>query len=256
VAFASGTGIWTLDLERKTKTRITFDQRVYQEPAWSADGKMLVFTSLTTNGGGNVEIRYKASDGSGSEKTYNIEQNNYHNPAWSPDGKFLTYLWGDGEKNVSLWMAPVAGGAKAVAAVQPPSAQSNIVSYRVSPDGHWVAYVSDESGQQEVYVTSFPEGRGKWRVSSNSGAYPAWSANGKELFYMSLGNDFFACVVAVKGTEFVADTPQHLFHTATPGVGIVFDASLDGKRLLINHSDEELQSPLHLNTDWLAEVKR
>jgi len=256
VAFASGTGIWTMDLERKTKTRITFDQRVYQEPTWSSDGKMLVFAALNANGGGNVEIRNKAADGSGSEKAFNIEQNNYHNPAWTPDGKFLTYLWGDGERNVTLWMVPAGGGAKAVAVVQPPSAQSNIVSYRVSPDGHWVAYVSDESGQQEVYVTSFPEGRGKWRISSNSGAYPAWSGNGKELFYMSLGNDFFACAVTVKGTEFVADTPQHLFHTATPGAGIVFDASLDGRRLLINHSDEELQSPLHLNTDWLAEVKR
>jgi serine/threonine protein kinase len=256
VAFASGTGIWTMDLERKTKTRITFDQRVYQEPTWSADGKMLVFTSLTTNGGGNVEIRYKASDGSGSEKTFNIEQNNYHNPAWTPDGKYLTYLWGDGERNVTLWMVPVTGGAKPVPVVQPPSAQSNIASYRVSPDGQWVAYVSDESGQQEVYVTSFPEARGKWRVSSNSGAYPAWSGNGKELFYMSLANDFFACAVTVKGTEIVAGTPQHLFHTGTPGVGTAFDASLDGKRLLINHSDEELQSPLHLNTDWLAELKR
>ena len=73
---------------------------------------------------------------------------------------------------------------------------------------------------------------------------------------MSVTNDFFACSITVKGSEIVAGTPQRLFHTATPGVGTIFDVSSDGKRLLINHSDEEAQAPLHLNTDWLAELKK
>ena len=92
VGFASGTDIWTLDLERKTKTRITFDQQVVQEPAWSPDGKALIFSALVTSGGGNVEIRSKAADGSGAEKTLLAEQNSYRIPDWSPDGKYLTYL--------------------------------------------------------------------------------------------------------------------------------------------------------------------
>ena len=122
VAFASGTGIWTMDLERKTKTRITFDQQIVEEPTWSADGKTIMFSARMAKGGGNVEIRSKAADGSGAEKTLIAEQNNYHYPAWSPDGKYLTYVWGDGEKMVSLWIVPVAGNAKPVAIVQPPSA--------------------------------------------------------------------------------------------------------------------------------------
>ena len=69
VAFASGTGIWTLDLERKTKTRITFDQQIVQEPTWSPDGKTIMFSARVATGGGNVEIRSKAADGSGAEKT-------------------------------------------------------------------------------------------------------------------------------------------------------------------------------------------
>ena len=69
VAFASGTGIWTLDLERKTKTRITFDQQIVQEPTWSPDGKTIIFSARVAKGGGNVEIRSKAADGSGAEKT-------------------------------------------------------------------------------------------------------------------------------------------------------------------------------------------
>jgi serine/threonine protein kinase len=256
VVFGSGTGIWTLDLERKTKTRVTFDQQVVQEPSWSPDGKTIMFSARMARGGGNVEIRSKAADGSGSEKTLIAEQNNYHYPGWSPDGKYLTYLWGDGEKMVSLWMVPLAGGAKPVAIVQPPSPQSNIYSYRISPDNHWLAYVSDESGQQDIYITSFPEGKGKWKVSTNGGAYPAWSRSGKELFFESITNDFFACPIAVKGSEIDVGTPQHLLHTSSPGLGISFDVSSDGKRLLVNRAEEEAQAPLQLVPNWPAELKK
>ena len=227
-----------------------------QEPAWSPDGKALMFTALVTSGGGNVDIRSKAADGTGSEKTLVAKPNNYHFPSWSPDGKYILYTWGEGEKMVSIWSVPVAGDAKPVAIVQPPSPQSNIYEYRVSPDSHWIAYESDESGQPEVYLTSFPEGKGKWKVSSGGGAYPTWSGNGKELFYVNLVEDFFVCPVSSKGSEIEFGTPQRLFHAATPGVGIVFDVSSDGKRLLVNHSEEEAQAPLQLVTNWPAELRK
>lgn len=256
VAFASGNGIWTLDLARQTRTRITFDEQVVQEPAWSPDGKSLIFSVLVAGGGGNVEIRSKSADGSGPEKKLVDVQNNYHMPGWSPDGKYITYLWGEGEKTVSLWIQPANGDGKPVAAVQPPSAQSNLNSYRVSPDSRWVAYASDESGQQEIYITSFPDGKGKWRVSTNSGAYPTWSGNGKELFFKDLTDNLFVCAVTTKGSELEVGAPQHLFHAASPGIGISFDATSDGKRLLVNHSEDEGQVPLQLVTNWPAELKK
>jgi Tol biopolymer transport system component len=256
VAFAGSTGIWTFDMERKTKTRITFDQQMNGQPSWSPDGKTLMFITAVAKGGGNVEIRSKAADGSGNEKTLIALENNYHNPAWSPDGKYVTYLWGDGEKNVSLWIVPTSGDTKPVAIVQPPSAQSNIYSYRVSPDSHWVAYASDESGQTEIYITSFPEGKGKWKVSTGNGAYPAWSANGKELFYESIIQDFFACTITVKGSEIEVGAPQRLFNVQTPGIGGGFDAASDGKRLLVNRTQEETQAPLQLISNWTAELKK
>jgi eukaryotic-like serine/threonine-protein kinase len=260
VAYAGAGAILTCDLERNAKTPVTFDDQPLLQPAWSPDGKTLMFTIQTAQGGGNFEIRSKAADGSGQEKTWipvpNRVLNNYHYPAWTPDGKYLTYLWGDGERQVSLWMLPVAGEAKPMMIVQPPTAQSNIIHYRVSPDGHWVAYASDESGQDEIYLTTFPEGKGKWRVSANNGVMPAWSGNGKELFYRNATDDFFSCPITVKGSEVVVGKLQRLFHASTPGIGVSFDVTLDGKRLLVNHADEEVQSPLHLVTNWPAELKK
>jgi eukaryotic-like serine/threonine-protein kinase len=151
---------------------------------------------------------------------------------------------------------PVASDSKPLAIVQPPSTQANILYYRVSPDGHWVAYVSDEAGQWDVYLTTFPEGKGKWKVSTNGGGFPAWSGNGKELFYDDLTGDFLVCPIIAKGPDVKVGKPQHLFHASSPGIGVSFDVSLDGKHLLVNHANEEIQAPLHLVTNWLVELKK
>ncbi len=259
VAFVTGSpngAVWTLDLERKTKTRVTFDQLPVWEPAWSADGKTLIFALAVAQGGANVEIHTKAADGSGAEKNLTPEANNYHYPAFTPDGKYVTYIWGDGETNVSLWVLPLAAAAKPVAIVQPPSSKSNINGYRVSPDGHWVAYVSDESGQNELYLTSLPEGKGKWKVSPNGGAYPAWTANGHEVLYNNLSDEIMACTVVPKGAELEIGTPQRLFHASMPGVGTGFDVAPDGKRVLVNLVEGETAAPLKVISNWPAELKK
>jgi Tol biopolymer transport system component len=249
-------GVWTIDLERKTQTRITFDPQTITHPSWSPDGKTLMFAVELANRGGSVEIRSKAADGSGTEKTLITETNNYHLPGWSPDGKYLTYIWGEGEKITSLWALPVAPDTKPFTIVQPPSPQSNIQQYRISPDGRWVAYVSDESGQVEVYVTSFPEGKGKWQVSNNIAAEPAWSGNGKELFFKNLNDEFFACRVTSKGSEIEVGAPQRLFHASVPGIGRSYDVSADGQRLLVNLAEEVGSAPLYVAINWPAELKK
>jgi eukaryotic-like serine/threonine-protein kinase len=258
-AYSGGTAIWTCDLERNTRTRVTFDNQLPRQQSWSPDGKSLMFAVPVANGGGVAEVRSTAADGSGSETTVIPAPNNgrpISYPAWTPDRRYITYVWGDGSAPRSLWMVAAAGESKSAVIVQPPSAQSNLYNYRVSPDGHWVAYTSDESGQQEVYMTRLPGGSGKWKVSVNGGGYPAWSGTGKELFYQDIVNDFFVCPITTKGSEVEVGKPQHLFHASTPGIGVPFDVSLDGKRLLVNHADEEMQVPLHLDTNWLADLKK
>jgi len=256
VTKGQSSGIWTLDMERNTKIRVTFDQQTVTDPAWSADGKTLVFAANLPQAGGDLEIRSKAADGSGSEKTLTTVPLAYHYPGWSPDGKYLTYIWGTGGKMLSVWALPVAGDAKPVAIVQPPSQQSSIYSYRISPDGRWLAYVSDESGQNEMYVTTYPEAKGKWRVSTNGASYPSWSGDGKQLFYKNLSDDFFACPVTAKGTEVEVGTPQRLFHASTPAVGMPYDVTADGQRFLVNLAEEEGPVPLKLVTNWVAELKK
>ena len=258
-AYSGGTAIWTCDLERNTRTRVTFDDQLPRQQSWSPDGKSLIFAVPVAKGGGVTEVRSKAADGTGSETIMIPAPNNgrpISYPAWTPDGKYITYLWGEGSAPRSLWMVPASGGSKPVLIAQPPSARSNLVLYRVSPDGHWVAYTSDESGPWDVYLTTFPEGKGKWKVSVNGGSNPAWSGTGKELFYQDIVNDFFVCPITAKGSEVEVGKPQQLFHASTPGIGVPFDVSLDGKRLLVNHADEEMQVPLHLVTNWTAQLKK
>ena len=127
----------------------------------------------------------RSANGTGNPKTFtpNGPQYFYGMPFTSPDGKYLTYLLSNGPNQRALWAVPLEGG-KPFVVVKPPSGQSNILGYRVSPNGRWVAYVSDETGTAQVFITSFPKGEGKWQVSTNGGAYHQWRKDSKELYFM------------------------------------------------------------------------
>jgi len=254
IAVAETSGLWVLDTERKTHNRVSFTQSLAEEPSWSTDGKTILFaTGLRLVGlasGTDTEIRSVPADGSGQETVLAKAHSGAPVPNWTSDGKYLTYLSGDGAYGSVLWAKPTQGTDPARVILRPPTNTALIWTYRVSDDGRWVAYVSDETGQQETYITRFPEGTGKWRVSTAFGAYPAWSADGKSLFYKDTNDDIWMCPVHANGTEMEVGTPQHLFHANQPGLGIPFDVSPDGKRLLVNLAEEQVVTPLKLMTNW------
>ena len=140
-------------------------------------------------------------------------------------------------------------------------APSTIRNGQFSPDGKWVAYASNESGKWEIYVTSFPEARGKWQVSTGGGEQPRWRGDGKEIFYLST-NGWMMAAPLTTGANFDSGTPVALFQ-ATPRQPIlvydlfVYDVSRDGQRFLINTPVKQTETqPLSLILNWHANLTK
>ena len=134
---------------------------------------------------------------------------------WSSDGRFLLFEAREplGAK-AKLWVLPLSGDRKAFSLLQTPFSES---LGAFSPDGRWIAYVSDESGRPEVYVQTFPVSTAKWRVSTNGGTQPRWRRDGKEIFYLASDSRLMAVAVSA-GASFEAGIPAALFELgATPG---------------------------------------
>jgi eukaryotic-like serine/threonine-protein kinase len=200
--------IWIFDLERGTKTRLTFDPATHFEPAWSADGKKVVFAlqngaSVATgstlharlaNGGGPDELLVTPSDSPGTATVLW--------PEWSADGKHLVYQKQSGPTGASVWAIPTGGDHKPFLVVKPESAQGSVNYSRLSPDGRWLAYSLLDSGREEIYVTSFPGGTGRWQVSSDGGTFPVWRGDGKEIFYVGYDSQLHAVETIARADEF------------------------------------------------------
>jgi eukaryotic-like serine/threonine-protein kinase len=130
-----------------------------------------------------------------------------------------------------------------------------------SPDGRWVAYASNETGRWEIFVTSFPDARGKWQVSTGGGEQPRWRGDGKELFYLS-GESKIMAVPVTTGTKFDVGTPVELFQ-ATPRQPVVsadlfvYDVSRDGQRFLINSPVKQAETqPMSIVLNWSARLNK
>jgi serine/threonine protein kinase len=237
--------IWTYELQHDSGKRLTFDPAIDSVPIWSPDATRLVFSSNRQTYFG---LYVKTSDGANDEKM--IVQGEVANfPSdWSRDGKHILYCRGS-----DLWLVTFPE-LKSSLFLKAPSVFRN---GQFSPDGKWVAYVSNESGKWEIYVTSFPDARGRWQVSAGGGEQPRWRGDGKELFYLSLDGKMMAAPVKT-GAHFDAGTPVPLFQS-TPRQPVlvddlfVYDVSRDGQRFLINtHVKQAESAPLSVILNWPA----
>ena len=219
--------LWVFEIERHTKTRLTFGGK-NGDPAWTSDGKRITFGATV---GGKSGLYTVPADGSAKPELLTATDAFPSPSSWSPDGKWLLYTAVPDGKASRIFMLPVSGGAAGKPA---PLHDTDAfeAGAQISPDGKWVTYVSAESGQQEVYVHPFPGPGGKERVSTEGGNSVRWSHDGKEIFYMirSGGEPGILSV----GFQ---TTPSLHVGLPTPLVkaffGTTWDPSPDGKRFMI-----------------------
>jgi serine/threonine protein kinase len=251
-----GTGdIWIFDLARGIRTRFTFGPANQSVPVWAPDGKTIFYSSSAK---GPPHIYAKAADGSGSERVIMETPGMVEEPLTvSPDGGYLVYRTRDLVKDTvhHIWAVPLASEGKPFPVVGSPFDE---VQAKLSPDGRWMAYQSNESGRREVYITAFPGGGAKWQLSSSGGMSAKWRGDGKELFFLDAADNLIAVDVDTSGNVIHLGVPHTLFQA----IGIQrdwgpFDVTADGKKFLINSGNQkEGSDPVTLVLNWTAELKK
>ena len=255
--------IWVYDIARNTRTRLTFGNAAYYSPVWSRDGKQLAYVGGPSGGVSRVSIMVKAADGSGEEKKL-LDLGQFQGVQqvlcdWSPDGRYLLYTNGTPSvgTGVDLWVLPLFGDRKPYPYIDAPGNQQYA---QFSPDGRWVAYTSDETGQMQVYVAPFPWTGAKWQVSSVGGAVPRWRRDGKELFFQTWGSSWnFAAEVNGHGSSFDVGPVHNLFliNNLSPNTtSAQYAVTSDGQRFLQITTGESGKLPLTVIQNWTAELKK
>jgi eukaryotic-like serine/threonine-protein kinase len=235
--------VFTYDIKRGIQTRMTFEPGEDETPVWSPDGKRFAYASVRS--GQNRHIVIRNADGSAGEQIVWTTESHVHVDDWSPDGKFLLATRSGVLSDILVLAADSAGQPKLF--LESPFAKLNAA---VSPDGHWIAYVSNETKTHEIYVRPWPGPGGKWQVSADGGARPRWSRNGKELFYNSKGG-MMAVPVDGKG-QFSTGKPQLLFQRTFGD----YDVLPDGRFVLFDAPPALGMSELDVVENWFEELKR
>jgi len=253
--------LWLYDLSRETLTRLTFGGNYNSASAWTPDGKRIAFQS---NREGPRNVFWQLADGSGGLERLTTSEHNQVPMSWSPDGQLLAFLDVTPTTGYDIWVlqmgdpSPSSGqGRKAQPFLR---TQFNEGAARFSPEGRWLAYVSDESGRDEIYVQPFPGPGGKWQISTEGGTEPVWNPNGRELFYRS-GDKMMAVDIATQ-PSFAAGKPRVLFqgqYVPSPTTPSNYDVAPDGQRFLMLKPSEQAQAaPTQINVvlNWFEELKQ
>jgi Tol biopolymer transport system component len=250
--------IWLHDLARGTASRFTFGPGANYYPVWSPDGSHIAFVSFrdgvvqpfqkTTSGTGQDEILSKPV-GEPPHATF-VED-------WSRDGRYLILgTFGDPKTKTDVWVLPTFGDRKPFPYLQTEFAEAFA---RLSPNGHWLAYTSDESTRNEIYVQSFPARGGKLAVSTNGGERSIWSRDGKEIYFVSPDGKMMAAEVKSGSkfeARFEAGVPKPLFDVRLPGgINPWFDVGKDG-RFLIPIQEQTPNAPMTVVVNWQAVLKK
>ncbi len=242
--------IWIYDLEGESLRRLTFGSGSVE--TWSPDGKWIIFQRVDEDG--RRTISRKLADGSGPVEQLTVPVSRGQQPhSLTPDGRILAFGGGDGD----IWMLPMEGDREPQRFITSPN---NECCEKFSPDGKWLAYVSDELGLDQVYVGPFPNPTDvKWLVSEEGGGQPVWSPDGTELFYRN-GDRMVAVSVQTEPT-FRRGRPEVLFEGTYVSSRFIsgyqyYDISRDGQRFLMIKAEEGSTAQINVVLNWFEELKR
>ena len=252
--------IWVVDTNTGSSTPLTSQEATNYFPLWSPSGKRILFSASSLTPGGTIQLLSVAADGSGTAETVMTGPRRYA-ASWSSER--LAYLEFQGNR-FQIWTRPMSGPGEPKRFGE---SKFDMRDAEFSPDGHWMAYVSNESGADEVYVQAFPAGE-KHKVSTQRGENPAWGRNGRELFYLQpeysgeafTGTSAVMAVDFAAGREFEVHVPHKLFEGrwmfSTPLRS--YDVTPDGYFLMERLEDPPDQRVTKLNVvlNWFEELKR
>jgi Tol biopolymer transport system component len=249
--------VWVRDLGRGTMTRLTLEGEGYW-PVWSPDGRRIAFPRRRDSSPA-VNLAWIEADGSRSAEWLTQSELSEQPTTWTPDGKTLIYHRNDHPESAWDVMAlePTEGGEPRVLL----GTRFYEMLADLSPDGRWIAYASDESGGFEVYVRSYPDLKRKWQISTGGGIEPAWSADGRELFYRDEEGRTMMAVPIATEPEFAPGRPEMLFegdYAPNPWFGRNFDVAPDGQSfVLVEHVlPENINAELQVAVNWFTELAK
>jgi Tol biopolymer transport system component len=231
---------------------LTLEGSANTNQVWSPDGKRI---AIASNREGSVNAFWQLADGGGGLERLTTGAYTQAPMSFSPAGQLLAFVEINPTTGYDIWVLRLSD-RKAQPFLRTPFNES---VPRFSPDGHWLAYISDESGRYEVYVQPYPGPGGKWPISTEGGTEPVWNPNGRELFYRS-GDKMMAVDITTQ-PGFTASKPRMLFeaqYEPTPTTAPNYDVSADGQRFLMIKASEQEQTSTQINVvlNWFEELKR
>ncbi len=244
--------LWILDLVAERPSRLTFASGAEDYPVWSPDGARLVFQSDRS---GVNDLWIRTANGAGDERVLYASPTAWKQ-AYSWIGDTLAFVTTENETGFDIWLLhPDRTEEPPTRLLGSPASEFDPA---ISPDGRWLAYASNESGRQQIYVVSLPDAKTKYQVTTEGGRHPLWTRNGGELLYLA-GENSVAAVAVARGDSLAFGTPEALFSLPRMSLGsgadeVLFAVTTDGDRIFLVEPEGEGSATLTVVTDWLAEL--